>query len=131
MNNQYYVYIHRRTSDNLPFYVGKGKDRRAWEFNKKARNEYWHMVENKHGVIVEIVFDNLTEQEAFQIEKDTILEFEYFGYPLTNITRGGEGSSGLNFTDIQRLNISEGLKNKRYCNRKPKKTVIKKTKVVW
>ena len=43
---------------------------------------------------VEIVFDNLSEEDAFQIEKDTILEFRYFGHPLVNHTNGGEGTSG-------------------------------------
>lgn len=110
--NKYYVYIHRRLSDNQPFYVGKGSGNRAWDFVSKGRNIYWHRVRNKYGVSVELAFENLTEEEAFQCEKDTILEFEYFGYKLTNLTSGGEGSSGLNFTDQQRLNISNGLKKR-------------------
>jgi len=114
MKNKFYVYIHRRLSDNKPFYVGKGSGKRAWDFTETGRNLYWHRVRNKHGINVEIVFDNLTEEEAFQCEKDTILEFNYFGYALTNLTSGGEGSSGLAFTDQQRLNIANGLRNKRY-----------------
>lgn len=112
--NKFYVYVHRRLSDNKPFYVGKGSGKRAWQFTGKSRNSYWHRVVNKHGVSVEIVFDNLTEEESFQCEKDTILEFSYFGYPLTNLTSGGEGSSGIKFTDKQRLNITNDLRSKRY-----------------
>ena len=126
--NNYYVYIHRRKSDNLPFYVGKGKGNRAWEITGKSRNKYWHKVNAKHGLIVEIVFDNLSEEEAFQCEKDTILEFEYFGYPLTNMSKGGEGNSGLIFTDQQRLNITNGLRNKRYSDNLKTQKVIKRTK---
>lgn len=92
MHSDYYVYIHRRADDNLPFYVGKGRAERAWKFNE--RNKFWNNTKNKHGIIVEIVFDGLTEYEAFQCEIDTILEFTYFGYPLTNLTSGGEGLSG-------------------------------------
>lgn len=89
--NEFYVYVHRRASDNKPFYVGKGKGQRAWHFYN--RNRYWQNVKEKHGVVVEIVFDNLDESESLQVEKDTILEFLYFGYPLTNLTSGGEGTT--------------------------------------
>ena len=124
--SKFYVYIHRRVTDGKPFYVGKGSGNRAWQFMGKQRNPYWHRVKNKHGVSVEIVFDNLTENEAFQCEKDTILEFNYFGYDLTNLTKGGEGSSGINFTDQQRLNIAEGLINKRYAGRIKIKPEVKR-----
>lgn len=96
----YYVYVHRRLSDNLPFYVGKGIKNRATVFH--GRNSHWQRVKEKHGVKVEIVFDNLSEEEAYQCEIDTILEFEYFGYPLTNKTKGGKGVSGLTGKKQQR-----------------------------
>lgn len=93
MNNIFYVYIHRRLTDNKPFYVGKGKGNRA--FSLVNRNRYWVNTKEKHGFSVEIIFDNLSEDEAFACEKDTILELRYFGYPLTNMTDGGEGTSGV------------------------------------
>ena len=62
---------------------------------KSKRNNHWNNVVAKHGYSVEIVFDNLTEEDAFRIEKDTILEMKYFGYPLVNMTEGGEGSWGI------------------------------------
>lgn len=108
--NNFYVYVHRRLSDNKPFYVGKGSGNRAWDFT--GRNIYWKRVKDKHDISVEVVFDNLTESEAFQCEVDTILEFNYFNYPLTNLTTGGEGSSGLKFTDEQRLRISKSLEGR-------------------
>jgi len=99
MNNIYYVYLHRRKTDNKVFYVGKGKGRRA--YSTKGRNNHWVNIEKKHGLIVEIVFDNLTEPEAFQVEKDTILELRYFGHPLCNMTDGGEGLSGFKWSEEQ------------------------------
>lgn len=74
------------------FYVGKGYGKRAWKTT--GRNERWNRTYKKHGLVVEIVFDSLTEEDAFQCEKDTILEFKYFGAPLCNMTNGGEGTSG-------------------------------------
>lgn len=124
--NNFYVYVHRRQTDNLPFYVGKGSGNRAYDFTHKGRNKYWHRVKNKYGVIVEIIFSNLEEKEAFDCEINTILEFKYFGYPLTNITFGGEGSSGLNFTDKQRLNIANGLKSKRYRTNERLTPIVKR-----
>lgn len=125
---KYYVYVHRRASDNKPFYVGKGSGRRAWQITGKSRNMYWHRVKDKHGLIVELVFEDLTEEEAFDLEKNTILEFEYFDYPLTNMSLGGEGNSGLEFTDEQRLRISDNLKSKRYPDKLRNQPDIKRPK---
>lgn len=91
--NIFYVYLHRRLTDNKVFYVGKGHANRAWV--RSNRNKYWNNVVEKHGYSIEIVFENLTEDDAFKIEKDTILEMRYFGFPLVNMTDGGEGSWGL------------------------------------
>jgi hypothetical protein len=73
--------------------VGKGKDKRA--YSTFSRNDRWNKTANKHGLIVEIVFDELEETDAFQVERDTILEMKYFGYPLVNMTEGGDGISGF------------------------------------
>lgn len=109
------MYVHRKESDGIPFYVGKGSGNRAYV--SSGRNIYWHRVKEKHGLIVDIVFDGLTEAEAFDCEINTLLEFNYHGYVLTNLTSGGEGSSGLCFTDQQRLNIAEGLKGRTPWNK--------------
>ena len=108
--NKFYVYVHRRKSDNKPFYVGKGCGKRAWK--QDGRNEHWNRTFLKHGLTVEIVFDNLDEQTAFQAEKDTISEFKYFGYPLTNKTDGGDGATGLVLTEEHRLKISKAHKGR-------------------
>lgn len=110
--NKYYVYVHYRTTDGTPFYVGKGHGNRAWVQNK--RNPYWKSTKNKHGISVEIIFDNLTEEESFQCEIDTILEFKYFGHKLTNMTNGGEGVSGLVVTEKTRRMISSKLKGRKF-----------------
>jgi len=108
LDNRFYVYIHRRLTDNKVFYVGKGNKNRA--YSKCGRNKYWLRTYSKHGRSVEIVFDGLTSSEAFQAEIDTILEWRYFGHPLCNMTIGGDGSSELVLES--RKKISEARKDK-------------------
>jgi len=108
--NDFYVYLHRRKSDNKVFYVGKGHGKRAWKTS--GRNERWTRTFKKHGLIVEIVFDELDEQTAFDVEKDTITELTYFGYPLCNMTSGGEGVSGLKVSDETRAKLSKAHKGR-------------------
>ena len=104
----FYVYIHRRSTDGKPFYVGKGKALRAWRTDRN--NKFWQNVYKKHGRDVDIVFDNLSEEEAFQCERDVILELKYFGYKLTNQTDGGDGPSGYIFSEESRKRMSDSQK---------------------
>jgi hypothetical protein len=82
-----YIYGHYRESDGKLFYIGKGIGNRAWD--KKRRNRYWFRVVNKHGLVVKIIEDNLTEEQAFSKEKQLIAEIGLEN--LANITEGGEG----------------------------------------
>lgn len=111
MENVFYVYLHRRKTDNKVFYVGKGKGNRAT--SKHGRSEWWKRTADKHGFEVEIVFDNLSEEESFECEKNTILEFRYFGHPLVNMTDGGEGMSGHKPSKETLAKRSEKLKGQK------------------
>ena len=97
MKSDFYVYIHRKKTNNEIYYVGKGTKRRAWDFHHKQRNNLWNKIHNKHGTIVEIVLDNLTEEQAFSLEEDLI---KFYGKrsnntgSLANMTDGGEGCTG-------------------------------------
>jgi hypothetical protein len=108
IKNRFYVYLHRRLSDNKPFYVGKGQGDRAWYLHH--RSAFWNNVVNKHGFKSEIVFDDLEEDEAFQLEVDTILEMKYFGNELVNLTNGGDGPRGRVFSEESRRKMSEAQK---------------------
>lgn len=90
----FYVYIHRRLTDGLVMHVGKGKGRSAW--SRSGRNQYWRNTGAKHGVLVEIFKDGLSEQCALTLEKIAIFHYRALGHPLTNMTNGGEGTSGYN-----------------------------------
>jgi hypothetical protein len=103
----YYVYLHKRVTDGKVFYVGKGSGNRLVE--TYGRNPHWKNVAKKHGWTHEILFSGLTEDEAFSAEIDVIAELEYFGEPLTNMTKGGDGVKGLVFSDLHRSRLSASL----------------------
>ena len=82
--NNYYVYLHK-TKDGIPFYVGKGKGRRAWS---TSRNSNWKEFVNKIDEYeVEIVYDTLSEEQSLEIEKNLIATIGLSN--LTNILSEG------------------------------------------
>ena len=105
--SEFYVYIHLQASTGKPFYVGKGRGKRAWSV--KSRNSYWHNVVGKYGLEVHIVASNLTEKEALALEVSTIALIGLEN--LTNMTAGGEGSSGLSPSIETRCKISAANRN--------------------
>ena len=103
MSNIFYVYLHFRESDGRLFYIGKGKNKRAWSHQR--RNPYWKAIVAKHGLRVVIFERNLSESDAFRVEASLLKTFGIEG--LANFTYGGEGPSGYKFTDEQRKRHSE------------------------
>lgn len=101
----FYVYIHRRATDNKVFYVGKGHAGRAW--SSKGRNKYWHKIVGKHGFIVEIALTGIQEWYTLEREIELIAKFRAFGFELANVTDGGDGVSGLKFTAASRKRMSD------------------------
>lgn len=83
----YYTYLHRRASDGLPFYIGKGAGNRAWKTSK--RNPHWRHTVAKHGRNVEVLAHWGTEQEALEHERFLIECFRDMGFPMVNIAEGG------------------------------------------
>lgn len=90
---KFYVYRHIRLDTNTPFYIGKGSDNRAYRLD--TRNTYHKRVSTKHGCKVEILKYFNNEQDAFKFEKSLIKLYKSLGYCETNMTMGGEGTSGL------------------------------------
>jgi hypothetical protein len=93
-DKQYYTYLHCKP-DGIPFYVGKGKYKRA--FDMKLRNEFHKRITNKYGIenINIFIFPCDSEDQAFKDEMQQIAQLKKEGYILANATDGGEGVSGI------------------------------------
>ena len=98
--NKFYIYYHINPLKNEIFYVGKGFGNRA--YTKSYRNKHWHNTVNKYGYIIDIVEENLSEDDAFKLEKFYINKIgrrDLDKGTLVNMTDGGEGPSGLKWSD--------------------------------
>ena len=90
--NKYYVYLYLR-EDGTPYYVGKGQGRRAYS------SEHTVSRPSKERIIFHT--KNLTEDEAFELEKKLILEYGRKNNNtgiLRNLTEGGAGASGTKWS---------------------------------
>lgn len=88
------------------FYIGKGKGDRAY---KGKRNKFCEDMKATHDWSIKILNDNLTEDEAFNLEIEYISKFKE-GNRLTNQTDGGEGISGYTMSEEAKRKISEQAK---------------------
>jgi hypothetical protein len=126
-----YVYQHIRLDTNEVFYVGVGKTKyRATD--KLNRNKYWHNIVNKTEYFIKIIADNISYEEALNLEKELIKTIgrKNLGLgPLVNMTDGGEGVlgcinskdhlKGKTFEEIYGEEKAELIKQKMRGNRKP------------
>lgn len=106
----YYVYQHRSADTGQIFYVGKGKDKRFCDKNKRSR--YWKFYVQKHGFMPEVVKSDLDEELAFFAEMECIDLYKKRGINLINLTDGGEGCSGysMRHSEEQKAKWSETRK---------------------
>jgi hypothetical protein len=119
-----YVYKHIRPDTNEVFYIGIGikKDRM---YSNRSRNKFWMNIVNKHGIIREVIEDNLTWSDAVSREQYWI---EFYGRKnnktgiLCNMTDGGDGSYGRILSDKTKRKISEGNKGKK-CTEETKRKI--------
>lgn len=86
---EHYTYLHRKANTGEIFYVGKGKNDRAW--SKSKRSTHWQRIANKHGIVVEIVARWSSAHDAFEHERFLIWCFRDMGVDLCNHTGGGDG----------------------------------------
>ncbi|MFM7137890.1 MAG: hypothetical protein ACKO1M_12615 [Planctomycetota bacterium] len=75
----YYVYAHTCEASGRVFYVGKGKEDRAWSDN---RSSAWHeyVASLPEGYRVCLLHSDLTEEEAIKLEQ---AEIEAYGGPAS------------------------------------------------
>jgi len=100
MNNEYYVYFFLR-QDGTPYYIGKGRGKRAYRKDAPPEDR------------ILLVLQNLTEEQAFSNEKNFI---SWYGRKdtgtgiLRNLTDGGEGVSGRKLSEETKNKIRKSCK---------------------
>lgn len=88
----YYTYLHS-APDGEVFYVGKGKEHRAYSMSD--RSWIWRERFNKlDGITIKIVKHFEAEQEAFDHEQELVRFYKDKGCDLVNLTEGGKGVYG-------------------------------------
>jgi hypothetical protein len=111
-NAIYYVYEHYKPSSNIPFYVGKGKLKRA--YSVLGRNKYWKRIVTKYkGFEVKFIAKDIDEELAFLIEEERIDQLKRLNIKLCNMTNGGEGLSGYKQSKKTLLKLSKLRKGKK------------------
>jgi len=102
MSKPYYIYRHRRLDDNSIFYVGLGSEKNFRRSRvTKNRSDWWKNIVAKAGYSIEIIYSDLTKEDACELEEFLIQEYGRADLGLgrlVNMTAGGEGSSGRKIT---------------------------------
>ena len=120
----YYVYEYLR-EDGTPYYVGKGKNNRAYVNNRSIPKP---LDTNR----IKLVKTELTEQEAFDLEIALILTYgrkDLGTGILRNMTNGGEGVSGrVTKPETIEKRISKNKGKKRTLEQKHRMSLAQKGK---
>lgn len=111
---EFYVYRWYYIDTNETFHIGKGKGNR-YKQKSNHRNEYFKNIiqKEKDNVTSEILKDNLTEQEAWDLEKQLIKSYKEKGECKTNFHEGGRGGYTGNYDNPERSRkLSEAAKKR-------------------
>lgn len=114
--HHFYIYKHIRLDTNTIFYIGKGKNSRAYD--RSTRNQHWKNIVSKHGYRVEFEVKGLLESEAYIKEVELIALYKAQGQCEANKSAGGEYSAtGVIQTEEHKQKIAKaqvGSKNHMY-----------------
>lgn len=101
----YKVYRYVRLDSNTTFYVGKGKRDRPK--NLTRRNPYFKNIIKTAPFKLEILFENMTQEEALAKEAELIQMYKSQGQCEANLSLGGDqGPVGVKRSAETRAKIS-------------------------
>jgi len=111
-----YVYRHIRLDKNEPFYIGIGSDITYKRANEKARrNNIWKKIVAKSDYEIEILFDDITYDEAKLKEIEFINLYgrlDLGNGTLANLTDGGDGTINPSQETRDKISkVNKGRKN--------------------
>lgn len=116
------VYLHVRQDTGKVFYIGIGSLRRA--NSKNGRNTWWNRITKKTPYKVEIYAQNLTSQDAKEIEIKLIAEYKKQKIELCNLTDGGDGRLGNKQPESFKINQAKFMMGNSFGLGKPVKEPI-------
>lgn len=92
-DNEYYVYVH--LLDNIPFYIGYGKGRRAE--NLWARKRRWkeYVKDRIYDVEIQFLKTNLSEEKAKELEIEYQKQYKQLGYPIVGLVGNIQDSESI------------------------------------
>lgn len=128
----FYTYLHCKPNGE-PFYVGKGRGRRAYLLSRGENKHHKNIVE-KYGAenIGVFVFPCDSEDQAFQDEILQISQLRRDGYRLVNRSNGGDGTSSFRMSDEHRAKIAASSIGKKMSDQaKEKMSLAKRGKSSW
>ena len=117
MNKDYYVYEWFDIDTGEILYVGKGRNGR-WK-SQNTRNKAFREYYNSHNCDVKKIQENMSEEDAYALEKETIAKYRKISSILCNVDEGGRG-----------LPILKGKSNPMY-QVSPKERMDKETYEQW
>jgi hypothetical protein len=141
IRKDFYTYRLIRSDTCLPFYIGKGQKSRitAHISNAKHHGNCNHRVCNTirklwregYEVIHEKIAEGITEKSALALEKFYIALGGIYGWPLVNLTLGGEiGPTGRVYSAEERQKRGKSLA-KAMANPEVKQTYSRARKKLW
>ena len=143
--NNYYIYSHINPLKNEIFYIGMGRNKRAYQIS--GRSKFWTNYYKKYGREVDMIDINLSleearEKEIFWIKKigrkdknnGTLVNMSDGGEDIWNRGKSGEGITryGMKNSEYQKNIVSNYMKKNNPMNNQISKIKsIESNKLTW
>ena len=127
IREDFYVYTYSYPNGGLPFYVGKGCDRRDTSHLRKARcitesssfniRTILKLLRNNQEPVIERIVENIDEELALFIEEEFISKHgrrDLGTGILTNLTNGGDGVSGFVRSEESKKKHSDSISGSKH-----------------